>query len=1400
MSGRRGFDQFLADVAPFFYRRPITYVDIGAYDGRVFGKLLHSNLAVHEAHLVEPNEKYLNLARSVGAELFRGRSVDYYQVAVGAAPGRVRMHDSRTMTKVVGPADGYGSESGPDEQTFEADCTTLDELAERFTERRISLLKIDVEGYEMEVLAGATNVLKHQRVDVLYIEAGMNPEGTQQSYYRRIEDELARYGYRMFRIYEQKHEWLEDSPILRRTNISFLSRKFAQSNPYRVTRELYKANRELEMLHDDIDKKAMLNADLEKEVDETRTRLGTAEKDLEQVATSRDELTAELHSLKRSFELQQGKLKAAEAAKWRSDKRLREAFDCIAALHGRESDVRRQLSVARAEEARVRASFSYRLGALLVQYGRSPRRWIKAPLALARELVRQRRRMRSATGVSAAEDVATVITLTGNHAKWVPLTRKPQLVRVACPRGEADLWITALMAEAGGRVTVTAQKVRSDQSTGNEAAPVDQLQRLRGLMIRNLTLKTGIPVRIIESASGNFTLKLVREEGRFCVVNLEMRPTQTPREMRPGDHRDQSDLAALQPSAAVSAPLSRDDRASSAQSATPATAKTDAEPISDDEELAWEFPAAKLEAKLWGGYARYAIPALERLKSNKAVSLSERRSAAWHLTQWFYAEENYERSLENIEFVKQLGEEEQAYFALAEAQTLIALKRYGEADAVLKRGFRKHKKMDFNLLRSTVVRNLELERSGSRANADKTQLDLLNELYVSVGLAPLRKKREEAPLHLSNITADARPTRGNQPLKVSVIVPAYNAGEMLEWVVGSLLDQTWRNLEVVVVDDCSTDDTRAVVERIARRDGRVQLVTLKNNSGAYPARNAGLSHASGDLVTVHDSDDWSHPQRIELQVAALESSDGLVATMSQWVRVNEELEVIGSWITKGTLVDVNFSSLLFRREVLDIVGAWDDVLVSGDAEFFSRLKRIFGKDSIVKLPRDKLLALSLTRESSLTRSKSTHVRSLNYGLRRNYRHSYRAWHDRLTGDSGELPFDPKRSPRPFPVPPGNRPSSRQQSPNYDVVVISDLAMPGGAFVSTLNYVIAACKAGKRTAVFHWPRFDLATDARPQPRLYAACAEYGVDILGPGDIVDAELVLFGYPVILQYRIEPMPEIRAKQLGIVVNQFASRLVDGGDQQYDPLRVREHLRQIFGMEGVWIPISNWVKRLMEEDRRYPVPHAKPWNPMIDADAWCTAPIRWRGVERPRPVVGRHGRDAYTKWPSDPDALAHAYGVGQEWDVRFLGGAQHAIDTLGGRPGNWEILPFDEVTAEDFLRDLDFYVHYPHEKYIEEFGRGVMEAMAMGIPAILPPQFKETFGKAALYALPSEVPGVISELWRSRDMYLGRARAGRSFVLENCSLSVFPDRLAALPGSVEGDPAERQPPVADLSATAGR
>ncbi len=109
----------------------------------------------------------------------------------------------------------------------------------------------------------------------------------------------------------------------------------------------------------------------------------------------------------------------------------------------------------------------------------------------------------------------------------------------------------------------------------------------------------------------------------------------------------------------------------------------------------------------------------------------------------------------------------------------------------------------------------------------------------------------------------------SQPL-VSVVVPSYNYGHLIGETLDSLAAQTYGAWECVVVDDGSTDDTRAVVERYAARDARVRYVRQENARQAA-ARNNGVRHSSGAYFQFLDADDMLEPRKFERQVGYLES-------------------------------------------------------------------------------------------------------------------------------------------------------------------------------------------------------------------------------------------------------------------------------------------------------------------------------------------------------------------------------------------------------------------------------------------------------------------------------------------------------------------------------------------------
>ena len=102
--------------------------------------------------------------------------------------------------------------------------------------------------------------------------------------------------------------------------------------------------------------------------------------------------------------------------------------------------------------------------------------------------------------------------------------------------------------------------------------------------------------------------------------------------------------------------------------------------------------------------------------------------------------------------------------------------------------------------------------------------------------------------------------------KISVIVPVYNAEPYLERCLDSIINNTYRNLEIICIDDGSPDNCGAILDRYAQMDERF-VVIHKENGGVSSARNCGLDVAVGDYIAFVDSDDWVHPQYFEIMLA-----------------------------------------------------------------------------------------------------------------------------------------------------------------------------------------------------------------------------------------------------------------------------------------------------------------------------------------------------------------------------------------------------------------------------------------------------------------------------------------------------------------------------------------------------
>lgn len=111
-----------------------------------------------------------------------------------------------------------------------------------------------------------------------------------------------------------------------------------------------------------------------------------------------------------------------------------------------------------------------------------------------------------------------------------------------------------------------------------------------------------------------------------------------------------------------------------------------------------------------------------------------------------------------------------------------------------------------------------------------------------------------------------------QPL-ISIITPSYNASLFIEHTIDSVRKQTFQNWEMVIVDDCSTDDTPDKLKFYEKIDERIHVIYLNQNGGAAVARNIALQHAKGRFVAFLDSDDCWKPEKLEKQLNFMQTND-----------------------------------------------------------------------------------------------------------------------------------------------------------------------------------------------------------------------------------------------------------------------------------------------------------------------------------------------------------------------------------------------------------------------------------------------------------------------------------------------------------------------------------------------
>lgn len=240
---------------------------------------------------------------------------------------------------------------------------------------------------------------------------------------------------------------------------------------------------------------------------------------------------------------------------------------------------------------------------------------------------------------------------------------------------------------------------------------------------------------------------------------------------------------------------------------------------------------------------------------------------------------------------------------------------------------KEHKKLEEERNRliekeAELEKTIELnEKSISDLQSDKKAIyDEINEL----------KKQLIDEKKALEVVKDVKNVEEKKPM-VTVIMTSYNTASLLEKAIRSILDQSYKNLELIVIDDCSTDNSVDIIRKISKEDSRLRGYVNKVNVGTYWSKNFGIKQSRGEFITFQDSDDYSLETRIEKQLARF-TEPRIKMTNCKFVRFNPD----GTKHPEKS----GFITKMLRKEVFTDkrgLGSFDKQRAGADSEFINRL-------------------------------------------------------------------------------------------------------------------------------------------------------------------------------------------------------------------------------------------------------------------------------------------------------------------------------------------------------------------------------------------------------------------------------------------------------------------------------
>ncbi|MET4135505.1 glycosyltransferase family A protein [Pseudarthrobacter sp. PvP090] len=450
----------------------------------------------------------------------------------------------------------------------------------------------------------------------------------------------------------------------------------------------------------------------------------------------------------------------------------------------------------------------------------------------------------------------------------------------------------------------------------------------------------------------------------------------------------------------------------------------------------------------------------------------------------------------------------------------------------------------------------------------------INDMYQRAGLSRITLTDGPSSAFL-RLSAETPAPVTDGPL-VTIVMPVYRPDEFTDLAIQSAIDQSYQNLEIIIVDDGSGGDAAERLNKWLAVDRRIQVVLNEPNAGAYTSRNIGYSMAHGEYITIFDGDDWQHPQKIELLVrGAQQQTDGRLVS-APWTRADEDLFFHYRGWRGAFITPAHVSTMFHTPTIREHLGHWDSVRKAADTEFILRYQALVNGEEPLEVC-EAPLTLSLVGESNLS------MEDFRLGYRSpdrvSYRDSYEHWHKKIhSGEhSGYLDFP--LAERAFPAPSRFLPTgAKQQDLELDILFVGDFGAETAVAQLMLEHISAAGGKGQRVGLMHYPSIlhTASIDRSFSRSLKDAFHDGRLIRVEVTDRVRSAVVNVYDPTAFQYSRELRSGHAADRVSVWTDEPPYNW-ETDEHKYEVGTVERNLLSVFNGSIRWVPLNERTQRII-------------------------------------------------------------------------------------------------------------------------------------------------------------------------------------------------------------------------------